>query len=293
MSLIQAILMGIIQGLTEFLPVSSSGHLAIFKNVFGVNTGMKMTFDILLHVGTLIAVFIVYWADIKKMIIEGVKIIIDVCANIGVFFSNRFKGTEKKYRRIVSGSYRKFVVLVIVSTIPTGIIGVVFKDLVEKAQASMLIVGVCLLITACELMIADRTVPGRKTPKNISYLNAAGIGVAQGIATLPGISRSGTTITVCLLCGFDKRFAVKYSFIMSIPAIMGAAILDVKDIFAESLTASEIGSYIAGTAVSAVVGFFCIKFVLSLVRNRKFKYFGFYCIIMGLLAILYHFGVIG
>ncbi len=293
MSLLQAILMGIIQGLTEFLPVSSSGHLAIFKNVFHVNTDMKLTFDILLHVGTLIAVFVVYWADIKKMIVEGVKILMDCLANIGMLFSNTFGGGNKRYRRIVSGSYRKFVILVLVSTIPTGVIGFLGKGLVEKAGQNMLIIGVCLLITACLLFIADRTVPGKKTPKNITYPNALGIGVAQGIATLPGISRSGTTITACLLSGFDKRFAVKYSFIMSIPAILGAAVLDIKDIFSESISAGEAVNYVAGMLAAAVVGFICIKFVLVLVRNRKFKYFGIYCIVMGLLAIVYHFGLIG
>ncbi len=289
MTLLQAILMGIIQGLTEFLPVSSSGHLAIFKNVFNVNTEMKMTFDILLHVGTLIAVFICYWADIKKMVVEGVRMLIDCVANAITFFSNRFKGEEEEYRTIITGSYRKFVLLVIVSTIPTGIIGFLGKDLVEKAGENMLIIGVCLLITACLLMIADRTVPGKKTPKNITYKNAIGIGIAQGIATLPGISRSGMTITTCLISGFDKRFAVKYSFIMSIPAILGAAVLDIKDMFSESITASEVGCYVVGMAFAAIVGFICIKFVLALVRNRKFKYFGIYCIAMGFLALIYHF----
>lgn len=289
MTLLQAILMGMIQGLTEFLPVSSSGHLAIFKNVFHVNTEMKMTFDILLHVGTLIAVFICYWADIKKMVVEGVRMLIDCVANGVTFFSNRFNGEEEEYRRIITGSYRKFVLLVLVSTIPTGIIGFLGKDLVEKTGENMLIIGVCLLITACLLMIADKSVSGRKTPKDITYKNAVGIGIAQGIATLPGISRSGMTITACLLSGFDKRFAVKYSFIMSIPAILGAAVLDLKNMFSESITASEISCYIIGMLVAAIVGFFCIKFVLALVRNRKFKYFGYYCIVMGLLSVIYHF----
>lgn len=289
MTLLQAILMGIIQGLTEFLPVSSSGHLAIFKNVFHVNTDMKMTFDILLHVGTLIAVFICYWSDIKKMVVEGVRMCIDCLANAGTFLTNRFKGEEQEYRRIITGSYRKFVLLVIVSTIPTGIIGFLGKDLVEKAGGNMLLIGVCLLITACLLMIADRSVPGRKTPKDITYKNAAGIGIMQGIATLPGISRSGMTITACLISGFDKRFAVKYSFIMSIPAILGAAVLDLKDLFTESISAGEAGCYVVGMLFSAAVGFICIKFVLALVRNRKFKYFSYYCIVMGLVSIVYYF----
>ena len=292
MTLLQAIIMGVIQGLAEFLPISSSGHLAIFKNVFHVELDTGMMFDVLLHVGTLIAVFICFWSDIRKMIVEGFKILGDCFANIGILFSNPFRKERKKYHRIVSGSYRKFVILVLVSTIPTGILGYLGKDLVEAAGENMLIIGVCLLITAFLLFICDRAVPGRKTQKNISYPNAFGIGIAQGIATLPGISRSGMTITAGVLSGFDRKFAVKYSFIMSIPAICGAVVLDVKDMVSSDIPSQEWMYYLIGMLIAAVIGFLCIKFVLVLTRNRKFKYFGFYCILMGLLSILYYYNII-
>ena len=199
MSLLQAILMGIIQGLTEFLPVSSSGHLAIFKILFGVDTDTGLLFDVLLHIGTLVAICIVYYKDVLKMIVEGIGIIRDCFINLIRFIGNKTGKTDEPYLRIVNSSYRKLVVLIIVSTIPTGIIGVVGKDVVEMASEILLIPGICLILTAVLLFIADHTRDGEKLPKSVTYTNAFGVGIAQGIATLPGLSRSGTTITACLL----------------------------------------------------------------------------------------------
>ena len=290
MTLLQAVLMGLLQGLTEFLPVSSSGHLAIFKNIFHVNTETGMLFDILLHIGTLIAIFVAYHKDIWKLITEGFGIVFDTGRNIGVFFANAFQKEGKKpYHKIVRTAYRKFVMLIIVSTIPTGIIGVIGKDLIESVSEGLFVPGICLMITAGLLMIADRCDTGKKTPKDTKYLDAFSIGMAQGVATLPGLSRSGTTITACLLCGFDKKFAVKYSFIMSIPAILGAAILELKDIGTLTFHAPEMINYIAGMAVAAVVGYICIKTMLVVVRGKKFVIFSIYCLAVGLLAVCGHF----
>ena len=168
MSLLQAIFMGIIQGLTEFLPVSSSGHLAIFKIVFGVNTDTGLLFDILLHIGTLLAICVVYYRDILKLFVEGCCIVRDSAVNVILFFQNRMSGGRKPYRRIVNSSYRKFVMLVIVSTIPTGIIGVVGGNAVELASEILIIPGICLVVTAVLLFIADRTKDGNKVPKNVT-----------------------------------------------------------------------------------------------------------------------------
>ena len=240
MKLWEALLMGLIQGLTEFLPVSSSGHLAIFQNIFKLNTQTGLLFDVMLHVGTLAAVIIVFWRDIYKLVIEGIGILADVCRNSYRFFKNLFsKGEKVKYRKVVRSSYRKFVMLVIVSTIPTGIIGFMAKDLVELAGTTLIVPGICLLITAVLLLIADDAKEGEKRPKTATYSNAFAIGIVQGIATFPGISRSGATITACLFSGFEKKFAVKYSFIMSIPAIIGAAILELKDIGSEEIAKGE------------------------------------------------------
>ena len=173
MNLLQAIFMGIIQGLTEFLPVSSSGHLALFKILFHVETDTGMLFDVLLHVGTLIAICAVYYRDILRMIVEGLCIIRDVCINIAAFARNIFLtcryGRKHRdeidyspYRRIVSSGYRKFVMLILVSTIPTGIIGVVGKDVVEMASEILIVPGICLVVTAVLLFIADRVKGGNK-----------------------------------------------------------------------------------------------------------------------------------
>lgn len=289
MSLFEAIILGVIQGITEFLPVSSSGHLAIFKNLFGLqDTGL--VYDVLLHVGTLIAVVAVFYKDIWELIVNGVGIIIDSFKNTASYISNTINKSKKDYKKkeyvkIISTPYRRFAMLVIVTTIPTGIMGVVFNDIIEGASSALIIPGICLLITGTLLLIADNTPDGKKNENNVTYKNAAVVGVCQGIATLPGISRSGTTIVACLVSKMDRKFAVKYSFIMSIPVILGAAILEVKDLASSSISGTEIVYYLIGMLVAAFVGYICIKTMLQVVRKKKFKGFAIYCYIMGAVAI--------
>lgn len=290
MSLLGSILMGIIQGATEFLPVSSSGHLAIFKQLFGIKD-IGIAFDVLLHVGTLIAVFIAFRKDIYELIVNGFGIVFDALRNVGIWFSNfmnRKYITDKKkpYKKIVDTSYRKFVMLIIVTTIPTGIMGIVFDDIIENASKALIIPGICLLITGVLLLIADNTASGDKDADKVTYKNAAIIGIVQGCATLPGISRSGSTIVACLVSKMDKTFAVKYSFIMSIPVILGAAILEVPDAINEGISGGEAINYLVGVIVATVVGYICIKTMLEVVRRQKYKYFAYYCFAMGAISIV-------
>ena len=228
MGILEAILLGIIQGIAEFLPISSSGHLAIFQKLFGMDE-VGISFDVFLHIGTLIAVFIVFWKDILRLFVDGVGIVADSCVNVYRFFRSKNKKEPVEYIRVIRTAYRKFALLVIVSTIPTGIIGYLGKELVSNASDTLIIPGICLLVTAVLLFISDQMPDGQKTPKNTSYFNAVFMGICQGIATLPGLSRSGTTIVAGLLCGLRRDFVVKYSFIMSIPAILGAAVLEIPD----------------------------------------------------------------
>ena len=236
-------------------------------------------FDILLHIGTLISIFVVFFKDIARLVTEFFGILHDFFLNIPRWIK------REPARRVLRTSYRRFVVMIIVSTIPTGIIGLILKDLVEDASRTLIIPGICFLMTSALLFLADRMPEGFRTPKDASYVHAGIIGVAQGFATLPGLSRSGTTLTACLMCGFDSRFAVKYSFIMSIPAVMGAAILEIKDAVGTKMELS----YILGMLVAAVVGFVAIKFMLVLVRSRKYIIFSIYCLFAGLVAIVGHF----
>lgn len=286
MTLLKAIIMGIIQGVAEFLPVSSSGHLAIFKHILNIDLeNGGLLFDVLLHLGTLMAVFVAFWSDIKQLIVEGFGI-------IGDFFVNLYRVcTGKGWSQIIRTPYRRFVMMIIVSTIPTGILGLLLQDVIEAASATVYVPGAFLIVTAILLLVAENCRPknaGRVKEKNTTYGQALLIGTAQGIATMPGLSRSGTTITACLLCGFDKSYAVRYSFIMSIPAILGALVLELKDIGSETIASQEYLYYAVGTVVAAVVGYICIKTMLVVVRQKKFRYFAYYCFMAGLIAVLWN-----
>lgn len=219
------------------------------------------------------------------MIVAGFSIIGDVCRNIGIFFKNITHKTKGGYHHVICNGYRKFAMLVIVSTIPTGVIGVLASDLIEQASKLLIVPGICLIMTAILLFLADHCKGGEKMPKQVTYSNAFIIGIAQGVATLPGLSRSGTTITACLLSGFNRKFAVKYSFIMSIPAVLGSLVFELSDLAAVSFTSTEIMYYLVGMVVAAVVGYICIKTMLYVVRQKKFTGFAVYCLIVGAISV--------
>lgn len=289
MSIIQSVFLGIVQGITEFLPVSSSGHLSIIKNLMGINTDGGLLFDVLLHMGTMMAVLIAFRRDIGRMIAESLRMVRDLIYNIGIMKHNHKEQDAKRYRKIVHNNYRKFVMMVIVSTIPTAVIGYSARELVSIAEQTLIVPGVCLILTAGLLLVADVVESDKKIPKDITYTNSFMIGVVQGLSTLPGLSRSGTTIAACLISGFDKRFAVKYSFIMSVPAIFGAVILECRELGKETTAMPQMLIYLSGAAVAGVVGYFCIKKMLVVVRKKKFKGFAVYCLILGIIAISGHF----
>ena len=290
MSVLQSIFLGIVQGITEFLPVSSSGHLAILENVFHIDTDGGMLFDIMLHVGTLAAVFVVYHKDIWRMIVETFKMIGDLFANLHIYMLNRIHKTSLKYRRVVHNNYRKFVMLVLVSTIPTGLIGIIGKGLVSAAGQTLLIPGICLLMTGVLLLIADTTREGHKLPRQVTYKNGlfdrSGTGAGDTCRDFPvPVPRSPCA---CCLEWIGDLPSNILSF-LSIPAVLGAALLEVKDVIAEPVKASQIGVYAIGMVFAAVVGYICIKTMLIVVKNKKFKYFSYYCFIVGAVAIAGHF----
>ena len=286
MSIIQAIILGIVQGITEFLPVSSSGHLAIIQNIFHIQTDGGLFFDVMLHLGTLVAIFVVYRKDILRMIVETVNMCGDIIYNLKSYIQNQRSYSALRYRKIVKNNYRKFVVLVLVSTIPTGIIGYIGKGMVEKASATLIVPGICLILTSILLVVSEKTPNGKKIPKDISYRSGFLIGAAQGCATLPGLSRSGTTISVGCFLGFERKFAVRYSFIMSIPAVLGANILSLKDALGGEVIWKDVPVYLLGVLVAAVVGYACIRLLKMIAAKGKFGAFAYYCWAVGLLTVI-------
>ena len=272
MSLLHAVLLGLIQGIAEFLPVSSSGHLAIAEHLLGMSGASEIPefFDVLLHLGTLIAVFAAYWEDIRDMVVE--------------FFCGARDLVRHSTPTPVPPA-RRMIVLIVVGTLPLFAI-LPIKDLVEGLADNMYFVAGALLVTGCLLFVSDRVKKGRKTEKNATLVDVLLVGVAQAIATCPGISRSGTTITAGCFVGFERKFAVRYSFLMSIPAILGANILALKDALEAEIVLSEIPVYLAGVAVSAIVGYACIRLLKMIASKGKFGAFAYYCWAVGALTLI-------
>ena len=286
MTFIQSVFLGIIQGITEFLPVSSSGHLSILRNLFGIRTDGGLLFDVMVHLGTVIAICVVFRRDVLRMIGETIRMVSDIWANGSVLIHNKKEKDARRYKKILHNNYRRFVVMVLCATIPTAVIGYAARDLVTLASDSLLAPGIGLILTAVFLIIADVSENGKKIPKDISFTNSFLIGIAQGISTLPGLSRSGTTIAACLISGYDRKFAVKYSFIMAIPAILGAASMEIGQAFSGSVSLSQFFIYLAGAVTAGVVGYFSCRKMLTIVRKKKFRGFAIYCLILGSISII-------
>lgn len=270
MSLLSAILLGVIQGVTEFLPVSSSGHLAIAEHLLNISADVPDFFDVLLHLGTLLAVFVAYWADIRNMILEFFR-------GVGDLVHHATPTPVPPARRLI--------LLIVVGTLPLVAVLPV-KELVEGLGDNMYFVAGALLVTGCLLFASDRVKRGRKTEKSAALVDVLLVGVAQAVATCPGISRSGTTITAGCFVGFDRKFAVRYSFLMSIPAILGANILSLKDAVGAGIIWKEVPLYLVGVAVSAVVGYACIRLLKMIAEKGKFGFFAYYCWAAGILTLI-------
>ena len=271
MSVLFAAFLGLVQGIAEFLPISSSGHLAIFQTFFHMENveESQMLFDVLLHLGTLVSVCIVYRSDI-----------VDVVKELWAMLMGLFgKKTEKRI------PVRRLILLVILSTVPL-VLAVVADDAIEALYSSTLFIGIALLCTGTMLYLSDKLASGKKTEKDATWLDAILVGVMQAVAVLPGISRSGSTITAGLVRGFDRKFAVRYSFLLSIPAIVGANILKVSEAVKSGAGGGMFLPYAVGMLVAAVSGYFAIKLVKLLMDKGKFGRFSYYCWAVGLITIV-------
>ena len=277
MTYFEAVILGLVQGLAEFLPISSSGHLALLQHFFGIEEGNVLLFAVLLHVGTLVSVFIVYWKDIWELIVELCLTIKDLCTGKGLRLDER--------------PIRKLGVLIIISTIPTGLIGILGGDFFDSLYTSVIPIGVGLLITGFLLIFAERMGTSRRGLEKMNFRNAFFIGIVQGIAICPGISRSGSTLFGSLICNLERSFAVKFVFLISIPSILGSAVLEIPDALAQGLDPSLLGPVLAGMVVAAVSGLIAIKTMIKIVSNKKLNYFSWYVWIVGAAVILY--GIFG
>lgn len=290
MSVLQAILLSIVQGITEFLPVSSFGHMAAIENAMDITRDTAVLFEVLLHVGTLFAVLFVFREDIRRILEELLGMALDLIGNANIYFHNRRTGDNLHYARVVHGTYRKFTAVMLVSFIPTAMLGYICRRLVTLAAMSPLLPGACIMITGVFLLVTDLSnIGGNKTPKDVTYDNAMWIGICQGISVFPGISRCGMTICAGLLCGFSRKFAIKYSYLISIPAILGSLVLELGEFAGPQMSVSLGFTYIFGMIIAGVVGYFTIQFLLRNLQRGKLRYFAFYCFLAGAIALISNF----
>ncbi len=272
MTLISSILLGIIQGVAEFLPISSSGHLAIAENLLGMKGASDIPefFDVLLHLGTLAAVFVAYWAEIRNMILEFFRGISDLAHH----------STPERVPPA-----RRLILLIIAGTLPLLLVLPV-KDKVEGLSSNMYFIGLALIFTGVMLFACDKVRKGHRTEKSARFTDALIVGAAQALATCPGVSRSGMTITAGCFTGFDRRFAVRFSFLLSIPAILGANILALKDAVEQGINWGEVPVYLIGVAVAAVTGYACIRLLRYIADRGRFGAFAYYCWTVGALVLI-------
>ena len=272
MSYLMSAVLGFVQGVAEFLPISSSGHLTLLQHFFGMPEPDQL-FNILLHFATLLAVCVYYLQDVVEMIVEFFR-------GIASLFSRQpSHGNPPEARRLV--------LLVIVGTLPLFVV-MLIKDQVEALGSSPVFVSCALLVTGCVLFLSDRMAGGKKTARNATMKDVLLVGVAQGCATIPGLSRSGCTISAGMAVGFDRKFAVRYSFLMSLPAVLGATILEVKDVFGVEggLAEGVLPKYLLGMVIAGVVGYFSIRLVNLLASKGKFGAFAYYCWAAGLIFLI-------
>ena len=280
MSVIKAIILGIVQGVTEFLPISSSGHLSLFQHFLGVSGEGSLLFSVLLHLGTLIAVFIVFHKTIFELVVEAIALIKDI-------FTGKFKFKELKGKK-------KMLVMFFFSCLPLLLLLVPVGNDMKlmdwlsglSEDDSILVEGFCFLVTGALLLTSTYISKKKTLNREVNTTDAFAVGLAQVFAAgFPGISRSGSTISTGMICGVSKEYMVEYSFILGIPAIVVANIVEFKDAV-EAGAQLEILPTIIGILVSAVVGVACIKLLQWILKKDMWKYFGFYCLVIGIFTII-------
>ena len=266
MTFIESIIVGIVQGLTEFLPISSSGHIVITQNLFGLSSD-NIAFEVFVHFGTLLSIVAIYYRDLGKMIVSF----------LGGLFS---RNPGERYRE---DAYFRLSIFVIIGTIPAVLVGLFLKDFVESIFHNVHLVGWTLIATALILLL---TTWSRDRSKEITPPKSLWIGMAQMLAILPGISRSGSTISTALYLGIPRKEAARFSFLLAVPAILGATILETGELLSGTVELRW-SILLAGLVAAFIVGYGAILLILRLLQRGKFAWFSVYCFCLGIVVLLY------
>ncbi|MCR5294925.1 MAG: undecaprenyl-diphosphate phosphatase [Lachnospiraceae bacterium] len=290
MRFLQCILLGIVQGITEFLPISSSGHLTILEHFMKMDGNIEFL-NVFLHAGTLAAIIIGMQKDVLKLCKALKDMYRDSIYNLQLFMRSGNKAEEPHYRKIAGNNFRRLALIILLGSFTTAVVGFLLNGLASAASKSLIFTGIGLMISGILMLVVSRVQTKEKLPKEVSARNALLTGVAQGFSVFPGVSRSGTVITCGILLGFSTRLAVRFSYLMSIPAVIGALVLE---IFKVSSTGISIGFFfccLAGAAAAMLAGLLVIRSMLRLVGKRGIGVFAVYCFAAGFAAIIMSIGM--
>ena len=283
MNAIKALLLGIIAGITDFLPVSSSGHITLFSNILGVEGEIDLMFIIAIHIGTMIAVILVYIKPFKRVLKEFAGLCADLSYNIKVAFSH--SSGDRRYKKAVRNQYRKLTVMILIALIPTAVIGILVTTLSESLVGNLLGSGIGLMVSALLLLVASFAGNTYKTPHEAKYVDAVLVGAFQGFSGFPGISRMGMTCSSGMLSGFSLKFTLMFTFLLEIPTVIGAFIVEAIRMRGVVSSVGFLYSFIALIAAAAV-GYFVLSLVKKIFSNASSRIFAVYCFVIGIISIV-------
>ena len=285
MSIIEAIFLGIIHGVTEILPVGSSGHLLIMNKVFG-NESIEVYYDIMLHLATIVAIIVAFREDVINIIFEIGDMLKRIFANCLISIARKNGDTRHTYVKVVDTAYKKLILMVLISIVPTAVLGIFGQGVVQLVGGTIWIVGICFIVNGVMLFLIDRHPESLDRIMDVPYSSGFLVGMAQGVSVVPGISRTAATISMGAFLGYNKKLAVKFSFIMAIPAIVGRVVYLLINAKGGSITMSLMPGYIIGMVLAGITGFFALKLMLRLVMRKKYLGFAIYCVAIGIVTIV-------
>ncbi len=286
MDYLQAIILGVVQGITEFFPVSSTGHLVLFRQLFGIEQSLQT--DTFLHIGTLLALIIVMAGDVRRVLLEILRLTADLFRNMRAAFHADRTGEEVRYLKLMNTNYRKLSVMLLAASLPTAVIGFLLRGLAADRHGSLLANGVGMLISAVILFVTDQVQPKNVNPKEIPLSKSFLTGIVQGLAVLPGISRMAMTFSMSIFSGLSRKNALRFAYLLSVPAIFGAVVCELVIFIRSEQVPTVLLPSLVGAVFAFIVGILVLRRIFRLISHRNLTGYAVYSAVIGvLLCILY------
>ncbi|MBQ0001637.1 MAG: undecaprenyl-diphosphate phosphatase [Clostridiales bacterium] len=290
MTAFQSILLGIIQGVTEYLPVSSSGHHVILRKFWGIPGDFSTLFSVFLDLGTMLAIILLMRKEVLSILLEWLGLASDLLANFLIYMKNRRSDTKKKYVKLITSKSRKYAVMILMGTLPTYILGYAGRRLVFIWSLSPVWPAIGFLMTAIIILVCSMSnAGGKKGISDASLDQGMWIGIAQGLSVFPGISRCAVTYCGGLFFGYSQNFAIRYCYLLSIPATLGSFLFELGEFSSRSMTGSIFGTCFLGMIAAFVTGYLCIRFMMIILKKIPLWIFSVYCFVMGIIVLVNNF----